>query len=139
MKNKRGFVLSLDAFLSIIVLVLVISFITSSFFQTPERTQYIYSVKEANDVIAVLDYEDVLDTLDESKISQGFSNLLESSEGKFNITYDDVDLTGEDNLFVNENKTEKGFVISGKRFFVIKDSTGTVEQFAVVSYSIWKK
>ena len=139
MKNKNGFILSLDAFLAVIIMGIVFSFVVSSFFQTPERIQDIYSIKEANDAIAVLDYGGVLDSFDEEDIANSFSNLLGSSEAKFNITSADVELTSQEDLLINWNKTEKDFVISGKRFFVIKNSTETVDKFAVVRYFIWKK
>ena len=84
-KKKRGFVLTLDALIAAVIVVMALSFAASYFFETQEKIYYIYSAKATNDALAVLDYNETLQTLNEQQIMQEMNRLLPSSQAKFDI------------------------------------------------------
>ncbi len=136
--RKKGFVFSLDALLAVIIVTIVFLFTINYFSQTHEKIYYIYSAKEANDALAVLDYKGILDAADEGEIMQEIAELLPSSEAKLNITISDIKL--ENKITTTFGDIEKNFVISGKRFFILTNETvNGVNGFGVVKYLVWKK
>mgnify|MGYP001568372901 CR=1 FL=1 len=79
---------------------------------------------------------EVIYTKNETKILGEFSKLLPSSDTKINMTTTNTELGNKQNLAFGG--TEKNFVISGKRFFVLKNGT-SVNGFGVARYKVWKK
>ena len=137
-KKKRGFVLTLDALIATIIVIMALSFSTAYFFETQEKIYYIYSAKATNDALAVLDYSETLQTLNQAQIMQEMGKLLPSSQAKFNIITVNTDLENRTNT-IFEPYSEKNFVVSSKRFFVLKNSNDSVNGFGVVRCLTWKK
>lgn len=134
--GDKGFVLSLDALFAVFVVLLAIAFCSSFIAESRERVYYLNIKKEASDVFAVLDYAKILDTLNEQNITKEMQALLPSSEMKINITYSDIELKNRTSF--SFGASEKNFVVSGERFFVITNASN-VTAFAVIRYKTWKK
>jgi len=134
--QRKGFVLSMDALFATIIVIAAVVFATSFFSQQHEKVYYLYNIKEVNDAVYALDNVNLLETLDQSAISQNMSKLLESYEFKFNITKCNTDLTNKSSSVFG--LTPKGFTTTGKHFFIIKNNT-TITGFGEIKYQAWKK
>ncbi len=137
-KDKKGFVLSLDALFAVLIVVTALIFATSYVPQQKEKIFYLYNEKAANDAFAVLDYNNILQTKNPAIITQEMNKLLSSSEFKLNMTTCDVDLSGKSSMTFGSTPQNSSFVMSGKRFFTIKNN-GIVTGFGAVSYNVWQK
>jgi hypothetical protein len=132
----KGFVLSLDALIGALLAFSMFSYLLFYPLANEAIMEKLYLTKQGSDAMIVIDYNEKIDTLNESEITQELENLLNSSEMKLNITYSDSELESKTNLVFGNQP--RGFAGSGKRFFVVSNETD-ITFFGVVSYNIWKK
>lgn len=133
----RGFFLSLDALIAVVVLLTVISPLFANIHDR-ENLQNLYTSKRGSDIAALIDNSKKIDTLDRTEIMNEVAGLLSSENIEINITTYRTDLTGKSNIDFNIGGKPKNFVSSGKRFFVVSNTTG-VTNFGVIRYKLWQK
>ena len=137
-KRKKAFVLSLDALLATIIVVMVTSFAVYHFSNMPENIVYLYNFKEVNDALAVLDYEDLLNATQQQEILQQTNIMLPNYDFKFNITTTGLRYADRESVEFGDTNPE-GIVITSKRFFVIKNSSRSIDRFGVVRLIAWRE
>jgi hypothetical protein len=141
-KRKKGFILSFDVLMAIIFAMTAISFSIIYFYQAEEKIHYIYSLKTADDAFAVLDYNGDLASLNENQIMSQFGILMPGHRAKVEITTIDIDLTPGtevDYTFGEDPPAGQEFIVSGKRFFILKNSGVGITDFGVAKYLVWKE
>ncbi|MFH1249233.1 MAG: hypothetical protein V1660_03705 [archaeon] len=135
--GNKGFVLSLDALVSIILVFVVIA-VLSSTMQNKESLNQIYLAKTGSDIAALVDNNNLINSLNSTLLRQEISNITQMENVEINITTFNTDLSGRSSLNFTTSPYPEGFVSSGKRFFVIKNNN-QISKFGVINYRIWKK
>ena len=144
-RNKKGFALSLDAFLAItifIVLVITANAIFSEEFSPAiEKTS---TLKMANDLMDLLDYEDKLENADAQLLEEEINLALpERLDWKMEIetyTYNGVDfdlvstqLLGD----LSEDLTDKDLIKTRRLFLTFEDNQ--IKNYNNAEFTVWSK
>lgn len=135
--GDKGFIFSLDALISIILVFTIVSALLITL-QQKETLPNIYLSKKGSDIITLIDNNNKIDGLDRTAIMNEVSNLLNNENIEVNITSYNTDLSGKSTIDFNIGGKPDNFVSSGKRFFVVSDSAD-VNKFGVITYKIWQK
>lgn len=136
-RKNKGFVLSLDASIAasiaFILIVISVYYVGLANEETLSRLQL---VRTGSDVLAILDYEETLDSIDKTKIQEEMKTLLPPGYEMRII----INGTFPQQSLIAESSTEppsKKFMMGGKRTFVIYNETG--EYFATADFLMWLK
>ena len=136
-KNNKGFILSLDiliaTFLAFIVITISVYYVGLADDETLSSLQLL---RTGSDILAVMDYEKTLNSLDKIEIQNKMDILLPPNYGmlvSINGTFPQRTLMLESTTEPVSNK----FVVGGKRSFVIYNETN--EYFATADFLIWIK
>jgi len=135
--NKKGFILSLDA--AIAVLIVFIFIAVSTYYvgkANEDPLTRLQMVRAGSDIISVLDQKGVFETLTQTEISDEISSILPpvyEMRLRVNGTFPQEILTVE-----TTNETiGRQFVVSGERNLVMYNETGNY--YATVKYWMWQK
>ena len=135
-KQRKGFVLSLDALVASLILSIAIF---SLFYHSQGDSSYInkvYLLKDGEDSIALIEKSGKIDNLDSQEIISELASISPTSDFWINTTSINKDLSGKSSSAFGGNP--KNLAVSGKRFFVISNSTD-ISKFGVIRYTVWKK
>lgn len=135
--GNKGFVLTLDAVIAVMIIFGVIDGLISSI-NNKETSYNLYISKKGSDMAALLDNSNKLDTLNITQISNDVANFSILENFEMNITTYNTDLSGKSTISFNLGGTPKNFVSYGKRFFVIRNNT-QITKFGVLRYRVWQK
>jgi len=136
--GNRGFVLSLDAVIAVILVFVLMTTLAISL-QNKENLQNIYLSKRGSDIAALIDSNSRIDSLNITLIKNEVVNLTDFEDIEMNITTYNPDLSGKSSIsFSTASPKNSSFVSTGKRFFVIMNNTRAAK-FGVINYRIWKK
>ncbi|MBL7100752.1 MAG: hypothetical protein ISS23_02235 [Nanoarchaeota archaeon] len=133
--NRKGFILALDAAIAITI---VFIFIAISAYYVGKANEdpltRLQMIRAGSDIIAILDYEDVFETLTQTEIADQISAILPpvyEMRLRVNGTFPQEILTVE-----TTNETSgRQFVVSGERNLVLYNETGN--HYATVKYWMW--
>ena len=137
MIDKKAFVLSLDASVAVVLVVLILA--GSSFFFIKTNENFITNMqmhRAGSDITAVLDADGTLSTLDVVQIKSGIEDLLPTN---YNMRMT-INSTAYNYLIIVETESEdtgKKFIISGKRFFYAVQGGNAYPSSA--KYEVWSK
>src|SRR3989344_2985366 len=130
-QNKKGIIFALDSAIAIIIVIIFL--ITASFYVNKEKSLPKLQINRiGSDILAMLDNNNILSTLNQNTIEQQLSLLLpQSYEMK-------IRLTGEfSNLQTNKTIPANKFVGSGKRIIIIIQQNTTYN--GIAQYWVWLK
>lgn len=127
---KKGFVLTMDVAISITIVGLVL--LTVSQLNIIDAFSELEAKRLATDIVAVLDYRDVLDTYDKSKIEANLSGLVPENLNMSMIIkrFNSTALISE--LQINANITEN--FLAGKWWLTAVNGSG--QSFYLVEYRV---
>ena len=135
--NKKGFILSLDAAIAVIIVFMFIA--VSAYYvgrANDDPLTRLHMVRAGSDVISILDHQGVFETLTQTEIADEIEVILPPAYEmrlRINGTFPQEILTVE-----TTNETSgKQFVVSGEKNLVIYNETGNY--FATVKYWMWLK
>lgn len=139
-ENKKAFVFTLDAFLSIIVTMLLIGAANSYILKNDDATPNLQTSKTGYDIVALLDNKNTLQTLNSATVESELSNVLPNKyQMRINVTWQSIELSSKNSFVVGSEIPEKKFVASGKRFFVVYNSYGNTTNYGIAKYWVWLK
>lgn len=133
--GRKGFVFSLDMAIAVLITILMMTAAGRNM-ANAEKNSISNSQMAAvgSDIVAMLDYKGILQTMDEKAIESGMNDIMpQNYDMLLKITADDGTT-----VYAGDSVPAIQFVGSGKRFFTIKDET-SIERYAYVSYWIWAK
>jgi len=135
--NKKGFILSLDAAIAVIVVFIFIA--VSSYYvakANEDPLTRLQMIRAGSDIITLLDHQGIFETLTQTEISDEISSTLPpvyEMRLRVNGTFPQEILTVE-----TTNETAgKQFIVSGERNLVLYNETGNY--YATVKYRMWQK
>ena len=135
--NRKGFILSLDAAIAVMIVFIFIAVSTFYIAKANEETlSRVQVVRAGSDIMNVLDRENVFETKDPVAISREIGSILPSMYEmrlRINGTFPEKTITVE-----TTNQTPQGqFVVSGERVIVL--SNNSASNYAVANYWMWLK
>ncbi len=135
--GNKGFILSLDV--AVAIFVVFIMLMISAFYVSrgnEEQLSKLQMSRTGADVMAILDYEKTLETLDQDEVASEIKTLLPPNyemrimiNGTFPAQIMSVETTTQ--------PPGEQLVVGGRREFVIRNATN--EYFATAYYWIWLK
>lgn len=135
--DKKAFILSLDAAVSIVLVAIIIAASSNFFLKTNENfITNMQMLRAGSDIVAVLESDGTLETFDTTKIKSGITSLLPTNYNmriKINTTYSNEPIIVE----TESIQTEYKFIIAGKRIFYAVQGDNAYP--AIVSYEVWPK
>lgn len=135
--NKKGFILSLDAAIAVIIVFMFIA--VSTYYvgkANDDPLTRLHMIRAGSDVISILDQQGVFETLTQTEIADEIEVTLPSAYEmrlRVNGTFPQEILTVETTNETSENQ----FVVSGEKNLVVYNETGNY--FATVKYWMWLK
>lgn len=136
-RNKKGLVFTIDSLLAAIIFFMIIS--ASSFYilKSESEMSKVHISRVGSDVITLLENKGIFNGLDELAIENNLSDILPLNyKLNLNLTCEDKDLISSTTIVVGDEIPEKEFISSGRRFFVITDTSSI--NFCMVQYRIWQ-
>lgn len=132
-QGKKGFVFSLDIAIAVLVTILILAAAHRHMADAEKNSiSDMQMVSVGSDVIAMLDYKDILQTLDQDLIQSRMNDLVpQNYHMLLKIVVDDGTV-----LFIGDSMPQEQFVGAGKRFFTIKGQD-SIKNYGYVSYWIW--
>ncbi len=137
--SKKAFILTLDAFLAVFLAVII--FISSAAYMSKKDNKLLdlQTEKTGSDLINLLDNSGVLESFSQSQIQNYADSIIPDKYGvRLNLTWTDNDLVTENHLEFGDALPEKKFVATGKKFFVVINST-EVKSYGLIKYYLWIK
>ncbi|MBN2122328.1 hypothetical protein JW721_04730 [Candidatus Micrarchaeota archaeon] len=136
----RGFALTLDATLAVIVLMLfvsVYSFLSSQAMEDPHVPLVLE--KEANDLLIVLDKQELLPSMDEALLGEALNETL-PGHVKWNMemeyyNYTDGFVLSGNSTFGSERPEESRESVAQREFMVIENAS--VVHYAIARLRLW--
>lgn len=135
--SKKGFILSLDAAIAVVI---VFIFLTVSAYYVGKANEdpltRLQMIRAGSDIITILDQQGVFETLTQTEIADEISSTLPpiyEMRLQVNGTFPQNILTVET---TNETIGQQ-FVVSGERNMVLYNETGNY--YATVKYWLWQK
>jgi len=135
--NKKGFILSLDAAIAVVI---VFIFLTVSAYYVGKANEdpltRLQMIRAGSDIITILDQQGVFETLTQTEIADEISATLPP-------IYEmrlQVNGTFPQNILTVETTNEtigRQFIVSGERNLVLYNKTGNY--YATVRYWMWQK
>jgi len=133
--NRKGFILALDAAIAVTIVVIIIA--VSAYYTgkaNEDPLTRLQMIRAGSDVIAVLDQQNIFETLEQEQIADEISSILPPAYEmrlRVNGTFPQKVLTVET---TKEDPGEK-FLVSGERNMVLYNATGN--HYATVKYWMW--
>lgn len=133
--NRKGFILALDAAIAVTIVVIIIA--VSAYYTgkaNEDPLTRLQMIRAGSDVIAVLDQQNVFETLEQEQIADEISSILPPSYEmrlRVNGTFPQKILTVE----TTKEDPGENFVVSGERNMVLYNTTGN--HYATVKYWMW--
>ncbi|MFO8016009.1 MAG: hypothetical protein R6U32_02810 [Candidatus Woesearchaeota archaeon] len=134
--KRKGFVLTLDIAVGALVAVLLLTAAHTHVMDAgSSKISGISMALAGSDITAVLDQRGILESMDEDFIESEMESLLpQNCMMRLRITTE----SGTE-LNIGKDYPEDQHVVSGKRFFAIRDSEGNIKEYACASYWVWKE
>lgn len=130
--SKKGVVLSLDTSIAVIIVSIII--IISTTYITKSNNDYtsrMQLVKTGADIMTILDYNEVLNTMDSNKIASRMNQTLPVGYYmKVRIETNDSRIIETPGLIPDDR-----FIGTGRKLFAITNKTNTV--YAIARFWIW--
>lgn len=133
--GKKAFVFTFDAAIAVLVVILVMT-AAHRHMANAEANEIssMQMISAASDIAAMLDYNGVLQTLDDKKIESKMSDLMpQNYKMLLKIVVDDGTI-----IYAGDSVPGEQFVGSGKRFFTVKGKN-SIKNHAYVSYWVWAR
>ncbi|HLC98876.1 MAG TPA: hypothetical protein VJC00_02610 [Candidatus Nanoarchaeia archaeon] len=133
--RKKAFVFSLDILIAVFIVILVMTSANRHMLNAEiDSVPNMQMVTAGSDIVALLDHEGILQTLDDDLIESEMNDLLpQNLNMMMKIAADDGTV-----LYLGDSPPEGRFVGSGMRFFTIK-SAGAVTGYAYAVYWVWAR
>ena len=134
-RGKKAFVFTLDIAIAVLITILVMAAAHRNMANSEaNRLSSVQMMAYGSDVVALLDHNGVLQTIDQGDIESGMNDLLpQNYDMLLKITYDDGTV-----LYAGDSVPRQQFVGTGKRFFAIADED-SVKGYGNVIYWIWTR
>ncbi len=135
--DKKGFVLSLDAAVAVVLVTIIL--MGSAFFFLKTNETFIVNMqmlRVGSDITAVLQADGTLDTLDPLQIKSGIEEILPISYNMRML----INSTASSSIIIVETEsaqTNKKFIVAGKRFFYAVQGGNAYP--SAVTYEVWPK
>lgn len=137
--NKRAFILTLDALLAMIIVLIAIGVAHSYIVRSENVMPNIQTTRIGSDIVRLLESTNSFDTLDVVVIKTDMNSIIPPSYGmRLNISWANASLKQTGSFEIGDELPDKKFVSTGKRFFVII-SKGSLTHYGVAKYWIWLK
>ncbi len=137
--NKHAFILTLDALLALVIVLIVLGAANSYIARSENVMPNIQTARIGSDIVRLLENTNSLDTLDVTTIENDMEGLLPPSYGiRLSINWADANLEQTGSFEVGDELPDKKFISTGKRFFVVV-SEGSLTHYGVATYWIWLK
>lgn len=132
--KKKGFVFTLDIAIGVLVVILLMTAAHRHMVNAESnRVSNIQMISVGSDIVAMLDYNEVLQTLNEKNIESEMNDLMpQNYDMLLKIVVDDGTI-----LYIGDSVPGEQFVGSGKRFFAINGGSST--KYAYVVYWVWTR
>lgn len=135
--GNKGFILSLDAAVAIFVVFIMIAI--SAFYigrANEDPLPKLQMTRTGADIMAILDYEKTLESLDQDRVASEIKTLLPPNYQMRVV----INGTFPAQVMTAETTTEppgEQLIVGGKRSFVIRNESN--EYFATANYWMWLK
>lgn len=133
--NKTALLITLDAFFAVVVVTLVLT--ASVYYATRPADQDVTRLqmtRAGGDIVAMLDYQDYFDTLDETAIQNRMDSILPINyDMRINITTNNSIM-----LAIGNEVPDDRSLGTGKRVFVVS-AGGEITDFGIAQFWIWLK
>ena len=133
-KNSKGFILSLDIAIAVFVVLLVLAAANQHMIKSEtQRISNLQMIRAGSDILAVMDVQGTLASMDISTLERELSTLLPAQ-------YEMTIKAESDNgvvLLVGGAVPDDRFVGTGKRFFVFGQKGST--HYGRAEFTIWRK
>ncbi|MDI6738225.1 MAG: hypothetical protein QME12_06980 [Nanoarchaeota archaeon] len=133
--NRKGFILSLDAVVAILIAFIFIA-VSTYYIAKANEDQFsrMQMMRQGSDIMAVLDRESVFETKEPVSIGDEISSILPSAyEMRLKI---DGTFPEETIIVETTNQTpENQFIVGGERLLVISNLSGST--YATARYWMW--
>lgn len=133
--TRKGYILSVDIILAIAVVTVLL---TVSFYYAYRSSEDTFArlqiTRTGSDILAVLDYDNDLSTLNQNTIRNAMNRLLPTN---YNMR---IEITPDigDSFVIGDPLPIKSFIASGRRVFVVK-SGGEITDYGIAQFWIWSK
>ncbi|MBI2545683.1 hypothetical protein HYV81_00720 [Candidatus Woesearchaeota archaeon] len=134
-KSKKGFIFSLEMAIAVFIVSSILLF--ASFYatkQTEDPYLRLQAFRTAEDIVAVLDYNNILTTFNAQSIQDQLTQLLPPNYD-MKLTINGTFSENGGYLETNQSLPTGTFIASGSRIIVSSDGN----QFGVVTYYVWLK
>lgn len=134
--NKKGFVLTIDATIALILVIIIL--VLASYYINKANEPSLSKLqlkKRGSDILTQLNYQKVLDTADKNKINDNLTNTLPVNlDMRLQLNF-----TGQrPNVTVGVDLRSIGNIGSGRQIFVLTDDK-KVRDYYIARYWIWLK
>ena len=137
--NKRALILTLDAFLALIVVLIVLGAASSYIARSENVMPNIQTARIGSDIAKLLENIKSLDTLDATAIRSDMSIVIPSNYGmRLNVSWANSSLEETGSFEIGDELPNKKFISTGKRFFVVI-TNNSLMHYGLVKYWIWLK
>lgn len=138
--NKRAFILTLDALLALIIVLIVLGAANSYIARSENVMPNIQTARIGSDIVKLLENTNSFGSLNATAIKNNMNSIIPPSYGmRLNVSWAYADTPKSVNSFeVGENLPDKKSISTGKRFFVVI-SGGSLTHYGVVNYWVWLK
>lgn len=137
--NKRAFILTLDALLAVIIVLIAIGVANSYIARSENVMPNIQTTRIGSDIIRLLENTNSFGTLDAAAIKIDMNSILPPTYGmRLSISWADANLEQTGSFEIGDELPDKKSVSTGKRFFVITNES-SLAHYGLAKYWIWLK
>lgn len=137
--NKRALILTLDAFLALIVVLIALGAASSYIARSENVMPNIQVARIGSDIAKLLENTNSFDTLDAAAIKTNMNTIIPQTYGmRLNVSWEDSSLEETGSFEIGDELPNKKFISTGKRFFVVI-ANNSLTHYGLVKYWIWLK
>ena len=127
-----GFVFSMDIIIAVGFALLLLIIAQGFLSVSEDPSSLLQAGRMGSDIVAALDHQVALDTLDEDEIADALEELV---PGNYRMRLEIITEGGE-GLEIGEEIPAAGELFSGRRVFAVTDG-GEIADYGIVQYYIW--
>jgi len=137
--NKKAFILTLDAFLALVVVLIALGAASSYIARSENVMPNIQTARIGSDIVKLLENTNSFDTLNATAIKNDMDNIIPPSyEMRLNISWADSSLEETGSFEIGNGLPDKKFISTGERFFVVI-ANNSLTYYGIAKYWIWLK
>jgi len=137
--NKKAFILTLDAFLALVVVLIALGAASSYIARSENVMPNIQTARIGSDIVKLLENTNSFDTLDATAIKNDIDNIIPPNYGmRLNISWADSSLEKKGSFEIGDKLPDKKFISTGERFFVVI-ANSSLTHYGLAKYWIWLK